>query len=31
LPVGSQQQLMAFGQIVGQRVGLVHVANTCNN
>ena len=28
---GSQQKLVAFGQIVRQRVGVIHVTNCCNN
>jgi len=31
LLVGSEQKLTALGQIVRQRVGVIHVTNCCNN
>ncbi len=31
LLVGSEQKLMALGQIVGQRVGVIHVTSGSNN
>jgi hypothetical protein len=31
LLVGGYQELVALGQIVGQRVGVIHVTNDCSN